>query len=107
MANVTKTYECPKCGDIEIFQSHKTTSKKCPTCKSKIERVITAPAVAKDGNPRTFGSMIERNNKRNPLEREKVMGVNADKKLAAESKMRKLAKASPEQIKKYVETGNI
>lgn len=107
MANVIKEYLCPNCNIIEIFQSHNKTSKKCPTCKAKIEQLISRPLISKDGAPKTVGGLIDRNNKKNPIEREKVMGVGIEKKLAAESKMRKLGNASPEQIKKYIETGNI
>jgi putative FmdB family regulatory protein len=105
MATVIKTYECPKCGDIEITQSHTTTSKKCPTCKSKIERVLSAPMIAKDSAPKTVGTLMEQNNKKNKHKREKVMGEITEKKLEKESHMRKLANASPQQVKRYVETG--
>ena len=107
MAIVIKTYECPKCGDIEITQSHKTISKKCPTCKSEIERIITSPLIAKDAEPKTVGGLLDKNNRKNKLEREKVMGDIGitEKKLEKESRMRKLANASPQQIKRYVETG--
>ena len=105
MANVIKTYDCPKCGDIEILQSHTKESKKCPTCKSKIERVLTAPMLAKDGKPRTVGKLIELNNKRNKRGREEAMGGISEEKLAKESHMRKLANASPAQKKRYIETG--
>lgn len=105
MATVIKTYECPKCGDIEITQSHNTTSKKCPTCKSKIERVLSAPLIAKDAAPKTVGGLLDRNNRKNKHEREKVMGDITEKKLEKESHMRKLANASPSQIKRYVEKG--
>lgn len=105
MATVIKTYECPKCGDIEITQSHKAVSKKCPTCKSKIERVLSAPMIAKDSTPKTVGSLMEQNNKKKKHEREKAMGEITEKKLEKESHMRKLANASPQQIKRYVEKG--
>ena len=105
MANVIKTYECPKCGDIEILQLHTEESKKCPTCKSKIERVLTAPMLAKDGNPRTVGKLMEVNNKRNKRGREKAMGEINEQKLTKESHMTKLANASPPQKKRYIETG--
>ena len=105
MANVVKTYECPKCGDIEILQLHTEESKKCPTCKSEIERVLTAPMLAKDSAPRTIGTLMEKNNKRNKYSREKSMGEATEAKLSKESHMRKLANASPAQTKRYIETG--
>ena len=105
MSTVIKTYECPECGDIEIVQSHTEISKKCPECKSIIDRVLSAPLVAKDGSPKTVGGLLDKNNKRNPLEREKIMGDVTEKKLDAISRSRKLATASPEVIKRYVETG--
>lgn len=104
MANVVKTYECPKCGDIEILQLHTEESSKCPTCNSEIERVLTAPMLAKDSAPRTVGTMMEKNN-RNKYSREKSMGEATEAKLSKESHMRKLANASPAQTKKYIETG--
>lgn len=105
MATVIKVYECPKCGDIEITQSHNATSKKCPTCKSKIERVLSAPLIAKDAAPKTVGGLIDLNNRKKKHEREKAMGDITERKLEKESHMRKLANASPQQIKRYVEKG--
>jgi putative FmdB family regulatory protein len=36
-------YQCKKCGHFEIYQSIKDDAlKKCPTCKSKVERLISA-----------------------------------------------------------------
>lgn len=107
MATVTKNYECPNCGPIEILQSHNVISKKCPECKAEIERVLTAPLIAKDAGPKTVGGLLDRNNKKNKLKREKVMGDIGvtEKKLEKESHMRKLANASPQQVKRYVETG--
>lgn len=107
MANVTKEYLCEKCGEIEFIQNHKEIYKKCPICKSSIERLLSAAIVAKDGNPRTVGKLLEQNNKKNKLKREKVMGDIGvtEKKLEKESHMRKLANASPQQVKRYVETG--
>lgn len=105
MANVVKTYECPKCGDIEILQLHTEESKKCPTCKSEIERVLTAPMLAKDSAPRTVGTMMERNNKRNKHGREQALKGISEQKLAKESHMTKLANASPAAKKRYIETG--
>lgn len=108
MAFVTKEYECENCGVIEIFQKHTSISKKCPTCNAEIERLISKPLVAKDGSPRTVGSQIEINNKKNKYAREKAMGGEAaEKKLAAETKWKKLYNATPEQKQKYVEDGTI
>lgn len=105
MTDVIKTYDCPKCGGIEILQQHTEQSKKCPTCKSAIERIISAPMLAKDSAPRTVGTMMERNNKRNKHGREQSMGKINEQKLSKESHMRKLANASPAAKKRYIETG--
>lgn len=105
MANVIKTYDCPKCGAIEIVQNHKEVSKKCPTCKAKIERTLCAPLVAKDAGPKTVGSLIEQNNKKNKLTREKTMGDITERKLSRETHFRKLANATPEQKRRYIERG--
>lgn len=105
MALVTKEYDCPKCGLIEIFQSHKEQSKKCPTCKSPIERIISKPLIAKDSAPRTIGSQIDLNNKRNPLSREKAFGVGAEKKLKEQERMRKIQNLTPEGKQRFIEKG--
>lgn len=105
MSSVIKEYDCPKCGVIEIVQEHTKTSKKCPTCKCKIERLISRPLIAKDKAPRTVGTLLEQNNKKNKLEREKTMGNVTEKKLERESFYRKLANASPEMKKRYIEKG--
>jgi len=105
MALVTKTYDCPKCGGIEILQTHTEVSKKCPKCKSKVERTLSAPIIAKDAAPKTVGSLIEQNNRKNKYKREKVMGEITEKKLEKESHFRKLANATPAQKKRYIEKG--
>ena len=105
MATVIKTYDCPKCGAIEITQSHNIVSKKCPKCKSEIERTLTAPLIAKDAAPKTVGGLLDKNNRNNKLKREKVMGDVTEQKLAKETHFRKLANASPAQKKRYIETG--
>jgi putative FmdB family regulatory protein len=107
MALVTKEYLCKNCDVIEIFQQHDKTSKKCPNCKAKIERLISKPLVAKDGSPRTIGSQIELNNKNNKYAREKAMGETTEKKLAGESKFRKLSNASQQQKQRYIDEGVI
>lgn len=108
MANVTKEYLCEKCGEIEFIQNHKEIYKKCPRCKSSIERLLSAAVIAKDGNPRTVGKQIEINNKKNKYAREKAMGGEAaEKKLAAETKWKKLYNATPEQKQRYINDGVI
>lgn len=104
MTSVIKTYRCDNCGDIERFEEHTHISKKCWECKSSnIERIITPPIVSKNASPRTIGSLIERNNRRNPLSREKQFGQITEKKLAKENKLRKISKMTPEQKQKYIE----
>jgi len=106
MTLVTKEYNCVNCGDFEVMQQHKEQLKKCPTCKSKeIERLISAPLVAKDGAPRTVGSLIDKNNKKNPLTREKQFGEISEKKLDRGSKIQKIARMTPEQQNTYIRTG--
>lgn len=108
MAFVTKEYECENCGVIEIFQKHTSISKKCPTCKSPIERLISRPLVAKDGAPRTVGMQMEINNRKNKYSREKAVGgEEKEKKLQGEAKWRKLANATPEQKQRYIDKGVI
>lgn len=108
MALVTKEYFCENCGKMEFLQNHKEIHVRCPKCNSiEIERTISAPVVAKDGGPRTIGSQIELNNKRNPLSREKAFGVGAEKKIKAKEKMQKLQRMTPEQVNKYIERGTM
>lgn len=102
---VTKEYLCENCGEIEIVQSHKQTSKKCPTCKAKIERVISAPIISKLNEPRTIGAQLDLNNKKNPLSREKALGVGKQKKLEKESRMKKISKLTPSGMKRFLNDG--
>src|SRR3954454_18313092 len=38
-------YGCPKCGEFEVRQSvNDLVLKKCPTCKSKVTKLISAPS---------------------------------------------------------------
>ncbi len=102
---VIKQYFCETCGGFEELQNHKEIHSRCPKCDSlEIERVIT-PSLVVDKTPRTVGSMIEQNNRRNPLTREKLFGVGAEKKIKAQEKMKKISELSPQGIKSYVEKG--
>lgn len=105
---VIKTYRCDNCGEYEVPEHHNETHDICELCgQLPAERIITAPIVAKDGEPRTVGSLIERNNKRNPLTREKQFGDLTEKKLEKQSRFQKINKLSPEQKKKFIETGRL
>lgn len=43
-------YKCPKCGVIEVMQGIKEPAlKKCPTCKSKVERQISSTSFVLKG----------------------------------------------------------
>lgn len=108
MAFVTKEYLCQTCGEFEILQSHTEQLKRCPTCNSiEIDRIISRPLIAKDGAPRTIGSQIDLNNKRNPLSREKAFGPDAKKKLEARERMEKIQKMTVEQKQRFIERGTI
>jgi putative FmdB family regulatory protein len=108
MAIVTKEYNCQTCGEFELLQSHNDVLKRCPKCDSmEIERILSAPLVAKDGAPRTIGSQIDLNNKRNPLSREKAFGVGAEKKIKAKERMKKIQNLTPEQTRKFIERGTL
>jgi putative FmdB family regulatory protein len=38
-------YECPKCGEFEHRQSlNDPTLKRCPTCKAKVNKIISSSA---------------------------------------------------------------
>ena len=44
-------YKCPKCGVVEVMQGIKeATLKKCPTCKSKVERMISSSSFVLKGS---------------------------------------------------------
>ena len=105
MANVTKEYLCEKCGEVEFIQNHKEIYKKCPICKSPVERLLSPAIVAKDNTPRTVGSLIAHNNRANKYKREKIMDGVTEEKLRKESHFRKLANATPAQKKRYIEKG--
>lgn len=108
MALVTKEYHCETCGDFELLQNHKEQLKRCPKCDSmEVERVISRPLISKDGGPRTIGSLIEQNNRRNPLSRERAFGIDAEKKMKAKERMEKIQKLTPEQTKKFIEKGTL
>ena len=108
MAFVTKEYACETCGEFEVSQKHTETFKRCPICDSiEIERIISCPAIAKMGGPRTIGALIDLNNSRNPLEREKTFGVGAEAKMKQDERLRKIQKMTPEQKHKFVIDGTI
>lgn len=109
MAKVNKEFRCDSCDpvfDFEKIVKHTVRSTKCPKCGSKSESLISLPSVSKMADPRTVGSLIERNNKRNPLTREKIVGSQEDMKKADQQKhMRDLTRMTPEQKQRYIETG--
>jgi putative FmdB family regulatory protein len=44
-------YKCPKCGVVEVMRGIKEASlKKCPTCKSKVERMISSSSFVLKGS---------------------------------------------------------
>src|SRR6204780_4464219 len=44
-------YKCPKCGVVEVMQGIKEASlKKCPNCKSKVERMISSSSFVLKGS---------------------------------------------------------
>jgi putative FmdB family regulatory protein len=108
LAIVEKEYLCENCGEFSEFQQHSEVYKKCPKCKSKnIERLISKPLLSKDNEPRTIGSQIDRNNKRNPLTREKIFGVGAEKKLEKESYYKKIAGLTGEAKERFLKDGTL
>lgn len=108
MANVIKEYQCSKCDvKFEVFQNHKETTRKCKTCGGKVEQVISVPLVSKMGGPRTIGTQIEQNNKKNPLTREKIFGVDAEKKIKAQERMQKIQRLSGDGLKNFIEKGTL
>lgn len=106
---VIKEYECEKCGLLEDLQSHSEVHSKCWICGSKnIERLISKPLISKDGGPRTIGSQIDLNNKRNPLTRERAFGPDAEKKLKAQERMKKIQNLdTPEKMNKFIRDGTL
>ena len=104
---VIKQYLCETCGELEYLQSHKEVYSRCPNCDSpEVQRVIS-PSLVVDKTPRTVGSMIDRNNRKNPLTREKIFGVGAEKKIKDQEKMEKIANLSPEGKIKYINEGKL
>src|ERR1022692_3002834 len=44
-------YKCPKCGVVEVMQGIKEAAlKKCPNCKSKVERMISSSSFVLKGS---------------------------------------------------------
>src|ERR1700683_1556123 len=44
-------YQCPKCGVVEVMQGIKEAAlKKCPNCKSKVERMISSSSFVLKGS---------------------------------------------------------
>lgn len=107
MANVYKTYRCINCGEFEILQYHKDILEVCPTCDCYVDRLLSKPIIAKDSAPRTVGSLIELNNKRNPLTREKQFGVDAEKKMKQKERLDKISKLSGDGLKNFIERGSL
>lgn len=107
MAIVIKEFHCEKCDNtFEDHVKHTVRSKKCPTCKTKCESLISLPSISKMGGPRTVGALMEQNNKKNPLSKEKALGSKEDlKKMEHQKHMKDLARMTPEQTKRYIETG--
>lgn len=104
MTIVIKEYLCPNCGEIERSQEHDQISRKCWICKSpEIERRISVPIFSKNMEPRTVGTFAEKNGRKNPLTREKQFGQITEKKLSAETRLRKISRMTPEQKQKYIE----
>lgn len=106
---VIKEYECDNCGIIEDLQAHDKTHKKCWKCGSKkLERLISKPLISKDGGPRTIGSLIDQNNRRNPLSRERAFGPDAEKKIKAQERMKKIQNLdTPEKMNKFIRDGTL
>lgn len=108
MANVIKEYGCKSCGaKFEVLQRHDHVTKKCKFCKKKVEQIISAPIISKLAGPRTIGSQVEQNNKRNPLTREKIFGVDAEKKAKARERMQKIQKLDANGMKNFIEKGTL
>jgi putative FmdB family regulatory protein len=109
MTEVIKEYECESCGNFEIWQDSSEMLEKCPECGGDVERLISLPLISKLDEPRTIGTQIERNNKRNPLTREKMLGSEADFQRKAEqrAKNRKINSMTDQQKNEYIKTGKM
>jgi len=109
MSLVIKEYECVNCGLFEATQNHDEMYEYCPECDAPVERIIGLPAVSKLADPRTVGTMMERNNRRNPLTREKLMGSESEfnKKSEQAAKMKKINNMTAEQKERYIMTGKM
>jgi len=106
LALVTKEYLCESCGDIEFLQNHTEIYEKCPICNGDLERLISGPIISKLCDPRTVGSLLELNNRRNPLSRERAFGVGAEEKLNAQSRTQKIqAINTNKQMRDFIEKG--
>lgn len=119
----TYVFKCEECDHkLEIEQSIKKTipnRKKCPSCKKdKLIRLLFAPHVYnKPGDDNiTLGLLSERNSKRLTDEQKQEIDKKSGKKQAknpqqksfwqtSDKNMKKISEMSPQQKKKYIDTG--
>jgi len=67
-------YRCKKCGDFEVCQKMTDAPlKKCPTCKKKVERLISGGVHACVKEIKTMGQLAEANNKKYGKEKTALM----------------------------------
>jgi len=118
----TYVFKCQECDhELEVEQSIKKPTpnrKKCPECgKNKLERLLFAPHVYnKPGDDNiSVGLLSDRNSERFSEDQKKAIdkknNVKRQKKSkkqfweASEKDMKKISSMSPQQKKKYIETG--
>lgn len=102
--NIVAEYQCDKCGIIEIMQKHTAIRRKCPECKGKIERLISLPLISRMNEPRTLGSLAEKNAKKRP---EKAQLSESEKKqLETKSKVDRINKMSAVEKQRYIMEGD-
>jgi putative FmdB family regulatory protein len=119
----TYVFKCQECDyELEVEQSIKKPTpnrKKCPECgKNKLERLLFAPHVYnKPGDDKiTLGLLSDRNASRFSQDQKEALdkknGVKRKKRKekkqfweSSDKEMKQIANMTPQQKKKYIETG--
>ena len=107
---IVRKYQCEKCSTKFCCITKKTESPEaiCPKCQGTMESILSGAPDFMMNNVTTLGQLGERNYKkighykRSEIELDNKPGL---KKLEDRKKMLKLAKATPEQKRKYINDG--
>lgn len=129
-------YNCDNCEtpyEEYASVSNYKVKKKCPNCKKNtLYRIYGGGHIGVEGEPKTLGALADRNAKKYGITEDKLLNMEQEKldrqwkkdmpkgappnlgrlrkqavSKAEQKKMNKLAKMTPTQQERYIETGNI